>query len=342
MKKTKSLFLLAFLFLLAKPIHSQSLIAVQNGNSPKFYSILQDAINNAQIKDTIYIPGGPYSFTNSTITIDKELHLIGAGHHADSIAVTGTTQLNASIHLITGSNNSTFEGFILNGNFYSGKSTNDEDVDNITISRCICSGILLSQFSTNWLVRGNIIRGIVQGNNFSSSTSAQNNIFSNNVFEGLTTNFGPNNIFRNNIFLSGDVPLLSGIDGCIFQNNIIVNFTISSLTSCIFDNNLYFSTFSVPVGSISSNNITNQTNTSTFVNQTGSTFSYSHNYHLQTSSPGKNAGKDGTDIGIYGGAFPWKEGAVPSNPHFQSVKINPITDSNGKLSIKFKVAAQDY
>jgi len=38
---------------------------------------------------------------------------------------------------------------------------------------------------------------------------------------------------------------------------------------------------------------------------------------------------------------PWKEGAVPSNPHFVIGNIAPQSDAEGKLNIEIKVTAQD-
>jgi hypothetical protein len=46
-------------------------------------------------------------------------------------------------------------------------------------------------------------------------------------------------------------------------------------------------------------------------------------------------------VGIYGGLFPYKEGAVPLNPHISLKNIAPQTDVNGDLNIQLKVNAQD-
>lgn len=341
MKKITTLVLISLMVLINKQAIAQNLIAVQNGGTPRFYSILQDAIITAQNKDTIYIPGGAYSFNNNSITINKELHLIGTGHSPDSIAATGITLLNADIRVVTGASNSTYEGLYLNGDFFIGLSTQDEDVDNITVSRCNCGRLFLSRLSTNWLVRENIVRGSIYGQYLSGGSFAQNNVFSNNIIEGYLSGFGPNNVFRNNIFLSPTIGS-NDLDGFVFQNNIFTKAFAGTPKSCIFDNNLFFFNFTIFYGCLGSNNITSQTSASTLVNQSGDTFSYTNDYHLKTNSPGKGAGKDGTDIGIYGGAYPWKEGSIPSNPHFQSIQIAPKTDTNGNLNLKIKVAAQDH
>lgn len=63
------IFLLTSLLLLTTNLNitAQNLIAVQNGNTPTFYTNLQVAVANAQSGDTIYIPGGGFD----GITINK-------------------------------------------------------------------------------------------------------------------------------------------------------------------------------------------------------------------------------------------------------------------------------
>jgi hypothetical protein len=51
---------------------------------------------------------------------------------------------------------------------------------------------------------------------------------------------------------------------------------------------------------------------------------------------------DGTDVGIYGTASPYKPGGVPYNPHFRSATIAPATDPDGDLPVNIRVAAQTH
>lgn len=77
-----------------------------------------------------------------------------------------------------------------------------------------------------------------------------------------------------------------------------------------------------------------------FVNQTGVVFDYSHDYHLV--NPSLYLGTDGTQVGIYGGFYPYKGESVPVNPHIQLKNISTHTDSNGEINIQMQVEAQDY
>ncbi len=342
MRRVTSIILISILVFQVSLANAQNLIAVQNGGAPKFYSILENAINNAQNKDTIYISGGAFSFS-TTITIDKELHFMGTGYHPDSTKVL-PTQINSSIVLVSGANNSSFEGFLLNGDIVT--VSINEDVDKISIQRCYFRSIRLSRSSEYWVVRENIITGNVSGGDNSMQPFAQNNIFSNNIIGEFISCFGPNNEFRNN-FMNGGYFYLNKIDGCFFKNNI---FNINSydqnryytISSSVFENNIFSGSSFIPSGCINRNNIDQQSSASTFVNQSLTYFDYTQDYHLKTDSPGRNAGTDGSDIGIYGGTYPWKEGSIPANPHFQRIQIGTKTDINGNLNVKIKIAAQDH
>ena len=64
------------------------------------------------------------------------------------------------------------------------------------------------------------------------------------------------------------------------------------------------------------------------------------NYHLLADAGINYLGDDGTEAGIYGGMLPFKEGAVPINPHISQKSIVISSDNSGLLKFSFKVSAQ--
>jgi hypothetical protein len=78
-----------------------------------------------------------------------------------------------------------------------------------------------------------------------------------------------------------------------------------------------------------------------YINVPVNKFDYSYDFHLAENSIARGAGIEGTDCGIYGGTNPYKEGAVPMNPHIQAISIPSTTDGEGKLHISVKVKAQN-
>lgn len=346
MKKFTNIALFFILILLAFQANSQNLIAVQNGSTPKFYQQVDNAITNSVDGDTIFIPGGSW---NISTPINKRLHLIGVGHHLDSTKVTFPTTLTSNIWLAAGASNGSLTGVFLKGILFG----SNVSVIYYSVTRChISEGIRLDQSNSDFSFIENIIEGVIINN--SNASGASNCSFLNNIINaGFYINYSTpfsNSIFKNNLFLTNGY-CNYGCSYCIagqyltLENNVFINFNIASLgavSNSITKNNLFVETLSLTNSTnVGTNNIVGQPQTNIFVTQEGYVYNYAHNYRLQASSPGKNAGTDGTDMGIYGGIYPWKEGSIPSNPHFQQINISPKTDNSGNLNVKIKVAAQD-
>ena len=346
MKKIATLVLISLLFLFAAQAIAQNLIAVQNGNTPRFFQQVDDAIVNAVDGDTLYIPGGSWNLTQH---INKRLHLIGVGHYPDSTKATFPTKINSQFILDSGASNGSITGINILGQLVV-----QTDVNYYTVKRCRISGVFIYTKSSNFSFMENVLDGgsLVANNVVASNFTFFNNIISVNFSYSFdNANFSCiNSIFKNNIFLLnsycswGSCTFSVAAYFSLFENNVFLNTgSLGGVYYSTLRNNIFVEGFSFDnTTKVGSNNLFGQPQAGIFVNQSGNTFDYSHDYHLQPNSPGKNAGTDGTDIGIYGGMFPWKEGSIPSNPHFQSIQIAPKTDTNGNLNVKIKVAAQDH
>jgi len=86
-----------------------------------------------------------------------------------------------------------------------------------------------------------------------------------------------------------------------------------------------------------------------FVSVASSVFDFSYDYHLEDLSPGKEAGTDGTDIGIYGGSYafpsggdvPWQTSAMPALPQILRMNIlNTVLPENGTLQVQIEAKSQ--
>ncbi|MBK8482803.1 MAG: hypothetical protein IPL31_00210 [Saprospiraceae bacterium] len=338
----KTFFLLSVLIArLSISSNAQNLITVQNGTNVSFYTTITAAVSAAINGDTIYIPGGHWNL-GGTISINKTLHILGVGHDPDSDTSSQTTTLsNGVISLSPGSSNGSISGIKLDqGIVYNNQY---DSISNYYITRNHMQSLSLSN-NFSGIISENIINASITTPNYNNSING----FFNNIIGGQMYKFGPGNIFRNNIFLRFEYAGLYQIHDCLFENNIFFvnvqyNLSNAGIQFSIFNNNLFVENFSFPLGlgNDGLNNLFNQPQSSIFVNQTGINFNYSYDYHLQTSSPGKSAGTDGTDIGIYGGTFPWKDGSLPQNPHIQFKQIAGATDQNGNLKINIKVKAQN-
>ncbi|MDD5570154.1 MAG: hypothetical protein PHD97_03260 [Bacteroidales bacterium] len=338
----------AALFALATNSWAQRLIALEHGTQITLYSRLDTTLVHAQNGDIIYIPGGTFDITGN-ISITKKLRIYGVGHYPDSTTATNPTILTGgSLYIKTGADSGSISGIYFTGNVYFGSTSVNQVVNNYTISRCCISYLQLAYNASstntaqNIVISENVIRGETYGGNIQTS------LFEKNIFNSCI-NYINGATIKNNIFPASGTSsyVFQTAYGCVMENNIFKNTSAGyifpgSTSGNSYYNNLFVVSITFPYnGCTGVGNITGVNTDSIFVNQTGVTFNYSHNYHLKSTSAGKNAGTDGTDIGIYGTSAPYKEGAVPENPHIQYKSIAPQTNSNGKLNINIKTRAQE-
>ncbi len=334
------IFLVIAAFSFNQTVNAQKLTAlVSNGVTTMFGGASQftHAYNAAITGDTIYLPGGPIA----PVTIDKSIAIYGAAYHPDSTQATSKTYITSSLYFSGNADSASITGVEVNGNI--GTNYNHK-VDYLVISRCNVKGISFQGNATtpceHVTVKECVIRG---GVNLANATYS--NISNNIVEEQLSS--GSNNAIYNNIFLyyyhstySGNYPTFNGVQNSHIANNIIYDNVgnYNSNSTSTFSNNIFRAT---PSGgtNIFENNYNGVDITTVFINQSGNSFDFAHNYHLV--NPATYLGFDGTEVGIYGGLHPFKDGGLPNNPHIQSKDIAIQTDSNGDLHIEIKVAAQD-
>lgn len=310
------------------------LLKKANGQQQAFYGNepFIDAYTSATHGDTIYLPGGIFSSPD----FDKRLAIYGAGHYPDSTMATDKTILANAFRI--GSN---ADSLLLEGMQFNSAITVDADANYVVLRRnSLMSSINFpyAPVCSNPRMEANIFRSFVY------LTYAANALLVNNIFEGPVTSAKNGDLFRNNIFITSSYPIQS-CTYTVFENNV---FKYNNDPNFLQNAGNTYNTFSYnlftcePVWWLNPSNNNNYINAdplTIMVNQTGYVFDYSHNYHLQ--SPGTFLGADGTQCGIYGGLFGYKEGAVPANPHIRQKTIANTTDINGNLNVSITVAAQN-
>lgn len=341
--------ILAFVLIISISFsYAQKVVAVLNGTTWTFYEDFSPALRAAPAGSIIYVPGGTFDLGGSD-TINKPITIIGVGHYPDSTVATQRTLLNGAIYFSAGGNNVYICGLEIGGSMKAVSGS----VYNINVNRCKFGDIYIGE-STGSIFNLNIIESVFDVI-IDNTSGIKNVIIEKSILRYL---YSVDNVVVKNSCIIGYYVSGSIIDGPIvfiedgyFENNIIINWaddsTITNTNNVnhpnIFYNNVMsgrpLSLYS-PLGTIRLNNIYFATLANTFVS-VGSPFTYNYDYHLLSTSTGKNAGTDGTDIGFYGGAYPYKEGAVPPNPHISTKSISPTSAANGTLPVNIKVVAQD-
>ena len=313
------------------------------------YKTVPDAIEAAAAGDTIYIYGSETQYDN--FELNKKLTFIGTGHNPEKdkvlISKIGNISIGTDKSHNSVANGSTFIGLQLHGIFVVHSFQHD-----IVIKRCnILSEIRASDhgsegISKGWIIENNII-GIIRiaridGQPDKSKTSDFNFIIRNNIIKGTLWNVNAS-VITNNVFLGASTAYcFSEVYYSIIQNNIFYESFLQGAHYSTFNNNITFSgnnpalPYGTNSGSLNKVNVDPK-----FTSYPGGQFSYDHDYHLKESSPGKNAGTDGTDIGIYGG-MGFSETGEPPIPMVRSFSIqNGVIAPNGKLKIQFKAEAKN-
>ena len=342
MKTKVLLFIIGFTFVLNT--QAQKIVALHTATGVQFFSDdnpLQSAYAAATDNDTIYLPGG--SFAPPQV-FEKKLTIYGVGHYPSATTATFKTLISGSIRISDEADGFYLEGVVVNGNI---SLDTNESVNDVVIKRCKMNNLSASgnrsNPSENCIFQENVIGGV-------NSSNLLNSNFFNNIIQG-TVNEARNLTFLNNLFLFSDTsgytvtPVFGYANSCMFKNNVFLQQrlnVVSGSGQSTYSHNI----FSVDTsgGGLGTDPIldTNYTmnRADILVNQTGGSFDYTHDYHL-TAAAQANPGDDGTDCGIYGGFYPWKDESIPVTPHISSKNISNTTQSDGTIHIDINVHAQD-
>lgn len=336
----KTLLLTLTLAVCSLTLLAQQVITVSNraGENAMFNSV-QAAIDAAAPGDSILISGSDINY--GSITVNKRLHILGPGYNPDKDFPT-RAQLG-SISINADASNSSFSGLVFS-------SFDDSQwASGIRIRGCQFSSLqagsnFTSLVSKEWLIENNIIQSSVSG--YGSTYGDHEFIFRNNIFFSSLNSFS-SSIITNNLFVASG-QAFSAINLCLITNNIFYGKNPAGATNSVFSNNITFSTGSDNLPYASNTGLTNLIGENPqFVdapepfNISSWNFNFAWNFSLANSSPGKNAGSDGSDIGLFGG-FGYNPSGAPALPVVTTFSIiNAVINPNGKLNIQVEGRANN-
>ncbi|MDD2635776.1 MAG: hypothetical protein PHW82_09785 [Bacteroidales bacterium] len=326
-------------------LHSTDTTAVFTGNTA-----FNDAYTLAENGDTLYLSGGAFTISSD---IEKGLKIFGAGVHPDSTSATYITQISGIVNIKNGADGLYFEGIEFSHNVQENFS---QVVNNVSFVRCKFNqhldfgssgtpSTLRTSYSfiqcvfMSFLTLDGVTNSIITNSIFNQKISlSHSNTFNNCSFLYTATNSSTSNrlIYNSNTNI---------ISNCIFHSssaislyyNYIIDGASNTIHNCIFEH-------TDPIlGStpIETNNYKGIDLSTVFIELPSNSFSFDDNYHLSTSAEASYLGNEGTQVGVYGGLFPLKEGFVPQNPHISAKTISSGTDENGLLNVEIEVNAQD-
>lgn len=315
---------LALLMLLVGSVSSFAVVrTVSNDpNNPAQYNTVQAALNASNHGDTIYVNGSQFYYAD--FQINRRVVLIGAGYNVSNQLNLATQVSNISLFKDNGVNDAS--GTVIMGFFVNCRVSlagSSLPVNNVRLTRNFigngCAPGVSPGASTSWTIYNNVLRGVglegastnilIQNNIFLSSVTGGNQssvIVDHNVFQG--NGVGISNMrfatITNNIFVrTGGNCMDAGAQFNTFNNNLSILSTVgptSPTNSFLGGPNSGAGNF-VAVDPLFEN-VSNSDN-----------YSATFNYRLKSTSTVRNAGTDGSDLGIYGGSYPFPSGGAPGS-----------------------------
>jgi len=339
----QKVFLVAMLCSLFMGVQAQNPIATLEhaGATSVFYGItaFNDAYNASVNGDEVYLSAG-YFYAPAAIA--KGIKVYGSGHFPDSANVAKRTTISAGLTINKGADSLRLEGLYIDGDInYDGSNS----VDYVKVLRSRVGNI---EFRTNSAGAAKdycsyeecYIDGDLNFSYYGTSLLLSKNIF----FKQFYYISNGALIEKNILLCASDV--FNSVSGSLIRDNII--FSTNPYSKTIYGNNSTGNSFNNNLLVMANpswnkntqiNNYSGITQANIFVNQAGNAIDYSHDYHLK--NPATYIGTDGTQVGLYGGLIPFKDGGIPSNPQITSKSVDTKTDANGNLKINFTVKAQD-
>lgn len=265
--------------------------------------------------------------------------MYGAGYTTDTITGTKPTIISGSIilkHRDTVNedgydvkagikvDNSYFEGLHLDYNV--DLYDNTLEIKNVTFKRCNVGNVEIYTSTENVNFINCVVRGSYYG--YGSGDYKHNNLYiTNGSFSNLYSGFAGSiyidhcvcNSVSSAAYVQNSVILNSLVSSSISESNIFVK----SIPSDVTQNKESWA--NVPLQSIF---VEGTYENDKWLNDGGSILKY----------PNKYIGNDGTQVGLYGGLYPF--GRIPSTPRIVESSIDTKTSVDGKLKVSIKAEAQ--
>ena len=335
--KTKLFFSTLFTLIIWNVQAQMGVVALHKVGEVQYFST-SDAFNlayaSAVTGDTIYLPGG--TFTPPYIR--KGIKIFGVGHYPDSTAATNATIINTHLNVGHEADGLHLEGVKIMGTL-SFEANAASGISNVVVRRCFMQNITASgsNIHNNNLFSENVIQ------NISDLSAIQASGFYSNIIESRIYNIFLN-VFENNVFIfhaSVGYYAINNAQSSVFNNNIFENYGVSDGNANSFSNNLIGGSSALALGTNATSNSNFRIDPAdTYLNETNQIFEYTDNFHL-TGTALSVQGDDGSQVGIYGGIFPYKEGAVPITPHISVKNIANTSNNQGKIEVEIEVHSQN-
>lgn len=315
--------------------HAATWTVDSNTSRPADFRVIQEAVDAASSGDTILVA---QSYEN--VNVDKRLNIIGKGYNLkeNNIPNFDSSSLPTQIATISfkghpddaahgGASGSVIEGMRIQHALI-GASDDQYPVSNVTIKRCIVAGQVIA-YSSNPVVESSDVNEILflrQGGLVKNSlvqalfTQGVGCVMSHSIFTGMFS-VGEYMVVENCIFLGASNPSAISVEpGYAF---------------C-----LAVAGYTLPAGN---GNINGAVAEDVFIEVRNSILEgiTGNRYRLKEGSAAIGSGRNGVDMGIYGGPNPYVPSGIPSVPRITQIVMPAVVPDSTGLIFEVQAEARD-
>jgi hypothetical protein len=341
----KLLLILYLFFVCQGVLWAQDILIVNNqaltSRNDAVYQSVEEALNIANEGDIIHIIPSLISYGDVELTKSVKLYGIGVNdqiHPMQStlgtITITSNTEQEIANIVLSGLNfndlviTNTTDNLQIKANRFNRLIHSGGTLKNAYFLHNIFSRFNLEQTNnSNVVIANNVINVSFTGSNAQSSLSRSEVLLFNNLF------------LSNASTVDAFLPVFREIDKAVIQGNIFFGVSpfSTTITNSLIQNNCSFRS-SRPDFPTSTNGNTVQNNIENIDPQFVSLpllsfWDFAFDANLNPSSPLKNAGEDGTDIGPLAGYYPWNPSESPL-PFIESIDVEVQQDNTLRVRIK--------
>ena len=347
-----ALFIIAILSF-SMPLLAQSIITIDNNpNSTTTYQTIQDALDNANDNDIIYVQ--PSGTSYGSAVIEKPITIVGRSHSENNkVSTISTVTIKHSAIVLKGINISSI-------NVQTNGAPTPPPFVGLEIYECKTGGITLAEFQAFNVIDDVQIRGsLISG--FTIYPDATNILISNNIITGNISTYNTSTlVVANNIFTttSGNITLTNNDDSGTFIlfNNMFFTSSASdrevrlntgdfNLSNCLTYNYAAGSlTFTGTGTFLDSNTLLNTNPLFTDVdpsnnNSIAGASTYNPLFRLDdltlaAGSPALTGGGGGSEIGLFNNGFIYKYVGNPRGiPTLDIISYDGAVPKNGNINV---------
>jgi len=296
------------------------------------FSTLEEAIDNANAGDTIYVYPGNYNLEGG---LTKPLAIVGPGYRRSENGLvsdnlnTGSAQFSNFNILLNLNGAASISGCLIS-------SINIVAAADVKIERCYISRNIEVASSSNIVLRQNFIYADGASSLKSDFEGVDGLVFYNNIFNRRDTfrvDEISSSLIMHNVFGSSSRAFV--INNSMVKNNVFEfrnAISLSSINNSIVDHNIKFN------GSCFGTNCQVYSSL-VFVSPEG--ISFDGQYQLSANSTARGAGVNGVDCGVFGGDFPYQLSGLPPIPLIYDLDMPDNAQTGTPLNVNVKVKAQN-